>query len=259
METAENSSKISNAQRILRIVEKMSAAKMNVVVRSLDDSGTGIRGTLAKVILVKQKRYVQIMDVSSLGLEKLQSSKLVKVEVLGMPSRVMFKTVVAKVYPSHALVVMPKQMISTERRANARYTTTENLKGFYCPDGFQPTQDEITAAPLIAPYEKLAAWSPIVDMSIGGMCVMGNFYALTKFLEGVEEDIEGKLQLPMSPPLPMKVVVRWRKKTINRLIEGGADHGRLEYRFGMEFVDPSEEDILKIRQFMRQLSLAQAI
>ncbi len=224
-----------------------------------DSQPTGVRGRLKLVEEISSKDYLFIDQVSAKGLALLSDKKSIKIEVLGMPSRVVFMASISEAIPGGLRLSLPRQITSIERRQNTRYQTTPNQMAYLKLNGWQPNPTDIASPLVIAPFEHLANWISIADVSAGGACVFTHFYGVIAALEQRENPVSGEIVLPMMAAIEVKFDVKWKKRTVNRLIEGGRELGRLEFRFGIEFAEMQENVELKIRQFMRQLSMAQAI
>jgi hypothetical protein len=255
----ENKSKISNSQRIFRLISRMCQAEMNVIMKLSDDSPTGIRGALRSVKSIKGRRVIYVDKISERGLLKIEGSKTIKAEVLGMPSRVMFVSQILKRIKSGVFLSIPRQLISVERRQNTRYPTTWNHMAYFVPDDWKAQREDLASPPVLSDGNEICSWISLADLSLGGACLLTHFRSILNYLEAGQDKIEGKIIFPMIDPIQSSVIVRWQKKTVNRIVENGIERARLDYRFGIEFNALDEDMILKIRQFMRRLSMAQAI
>ena len=72
-------------------------------------------------------------------------------------------------------------------------------------------------------------------------------------------DEDAQLILPMTPPIAVSTTIRWQRRIKNHHNEMGDDRTHLEFRLGVEFNSLEEDDMMKIKQFIRQLSVAEAI
>lgn len=232
---------------------------MNIIMKLSDESPTGIRGTLKAVESVEGRWVIHIGQISAKGLMKLEGARNVKVEVLGMPSRVMFVSRVLQRTASSATMSLPRQLISIERRQNTRYPTTLNHMAFFQLNDWNAREEDLAAPPVYQQGFASGSWIGLADLSLGGACLLTHFRSVLTYLDSADEVVEGKIIFPMAHPIEAKVHVRWQKKTVNRIVENGIERARLEYRFGIEFGSMDEEVTLKVRQFMRRLSMAQAI
>lgn len=252
------SSKITNPVRISRIITKMCAGRMQVLIRTKDNHKLGIRAVFLFIAPSIGNRIV-FDKVSSLGLEKLDVGMHVKVEVIGMPSKVLFLTVVTSKGPALISCAMPNSLISMERRLNSRFHVLPASMSYISLSGWRAEEEDGSGPPFFNVYKSLASWIPLVDISPGGVCIQSHFPSFLDYLETIETDSDARLHLPMSSPLPIKAIVRWRRRIRNRIIEGDMERYQLDFRVGIEFEDLKDEDRLKIRQYMRQLSIAEAI
>lgn len=255
----EKKSKITTPIRIRRVLEKMCNAHMSIIMKTDSRKTTGVRGQLTHVADVDGKEFIFVTDVSERGKSLLKGEKSVKVEVQGMPSRVVFLSKIQKRTDMGIRLDLPKKIVSVERRQNARLPMATNYTAYLRTKGWTPKVHDLAAPPLITPFEHLASLIALADISVGGACIMSHFPAATFAIEGWSNPIEGSLILPMNAPIDLKFNIRWKKKTTNRVIDDGLERARLEFRLGIEFEEPTEDLVIKLRAFMRQLSLAQAI
>ena len=252
-------SKISNPKRIERILERMNDAKMSVIMKDSSEAEIGIRGAFDLVRYDTEQPHLIIGKVSAKGLQRVSKVSKLKIEVLGMPSRVVFVAKILKHLMNGLVLGIPKTIVSIERRQNTRYATTWNYMSYFRLDDWTPVPDDISGPPVLSPFEDLSGWFGVADVSLGGICVLSHFYTLSKIVSEVGGSVKGQLLFPMMEPISGEFAIRWQKKTVNRISEGGRERARLEYRFGIEFSEMDEAAIIKIRQFMRQLSMANAI
>jgi hypothetical protein len=63
----------------------------------------------------------------------------------------------------------------------------------------------------------------------------------------------------MSAPMPVQAAIRWKRRIKNRFSEDNRERYQLDFRLGIEFLELSEEYQVKIRNYLRQLSVADAI
>ena len=255
----ETKSKITNRERIVRLVKRMCNAKMNIIIKVDKGSSASIRGVLRDVGQVKGKWLVSLGDISQRGREILAGSKSARVEVLGMPSQVTFISLMVRKHKEGVFVTLPKSLTSVERRQNIRHPTVLDHMAYFKAKGYEPTVQDVAAPPIISGRTDLASWISLSDLSLGGACLLTRFKSVVDHIKLAGDLMEGQLILPMTEPISCRVFVRWQKKTTNRLVSEGEERALIEYRVGIEFDGLSEEQVVKVRQFMRRLSMAQAI
>ncbi len=257
--TDQKKSKITTPDRLQRIFAKMCAAKMNVLIRTDEDNNTGIRGAFHLLDEGTSGTQIFLSGISQKGREKLEFVKNVRIEVLGMPTRVMFHAFITRHYAEGIGFLMPSELVSEERRLNTRYQTLPKHMAYIALSSWQANEDDWAAPPVIPLFQSASAWLPLADISMGGMCVLTQFPSVLNQIEINAVDNDARLIFPMIDPVAVKIQFRWQKRTINRVILDGEEHSQKQFRFGLEFVDADEDLKMKIRQFLRQLSMADAI
>lgn len=254
------SSKISNPESITRLVARMCDGNMQVLLRHRDSGKVTIRAAFAKLGKFKQNAALLLSKMSEAGLSKLELGMPIKVEVLGMPSQLTFQTLVLEKTEGGIICAMPRSLLSTERRTNTRFRATQALTAFMSFDFWKAQQTDPSSPPFFSSYGGISNWISIADISLGGVCLVTRFPSFVYASEALTESMECSLHLPMSPPIPMNGVIRWRRKIKNRSEdEFVGERFQLEYRIGFEFADVGDEQQQKIRHFIRQLTVAEAI
>lgn len=242
------------------MLERMCGTRMHVLFRLPNKESIAIRAQFEMLGKSGHTPVVLFDQISVKGQNHLKGSKSVRVEVLGMPSQVVFKVPVVKMLPGKVALGVPREIVSIERRNNVRYTTSPRNIGYLSLDSWEPLKDDNAAPPMIPPNPHFAGWIPIADISLGGVCALTGFPRLLNILDDAgDEPLAAKLILPMNNPHPVSMHSRWQKRTINRVVEGGAERPRLEFRVGLEFHEPDEAAETLIRQFIRQLSIGDAV
>ena len=229
---------------------------MLVLIRTKENPKVGIRCNFSSV----GSSGVLFDGISSMGLKKLAVGDVARFEVIGMPSKVIFQAKIKKLEKGEVYCFVPKSLVSIERRAAARSATQRHIMGYMQLSSWAPNSEgTIGSPPLFDQFGTVKSWVPIFDISIGGVCLYTNFPDLLDHALGGEEDLESKLILPMTAPMVIPSTIRWQRRIKNRVNESGMDRIQMEYRLGVEFNALDEEQLMKIKQFIRQLSVADAI
>lgn len=257
-EKTENSSKISNPLRISRIVAKMCQGHMQAIIRTKESSKLSIRAAFAKYETGREPEIV-FDKISNYGLEKLNSGMQIKIEVIGMPSKVMFVTTIKTKSSTAITCSLPLSLVSIERRQNSRFRAIPSAMAYLSFSVWSPEDNDFAAPPFFDVYRNISSWLPLVDISAGGICIQSHFPSFINQLETIDFDPEARLHLPMSTPMPIKAQIRWRRRIKNRIIDDFGERYQLDFRVGVEFAELQDEQRSRIRQYLRQLSLADAI
>lgn len=255
----ENVHKIKTKKRIDRILLKMCSAKMHVILKISDTSKFSIRGKLNSLDTLRGQEILFVDGVSNKAREKLENVKKLKVEVLGMSSRVFFICEISRLVAGGIAFHPPKKITSVERRNNMRYQTNQDTMAYINFESMSLQESDLASPHVLDLFQDLSSWCGLADLSMGGTCVVTCYQSVAKWIAMSGDMINGKLVFPMMDPLDMKFHIRWRKKTTNTFQIDGKDRSVVEYRFGLEFDDSADEHTSRIRQFLRQLSMADAI
>lgn len=237
----------------------MCENEMLALIRTKDNFKVGIRATFSKLVNGKNGIYIKFSGISKLGLEKLVLNETLRFEILGMPSKVVFQTKARKIDEGVLICPMPKSLISIERRSAARSATVPDVMAYMKLSVWQPEDSNLGGPPLFPQFTHMKNWLPIFDISIGGVCLYTSFPDVLKSTEMGTVDEEATLILPMASPITIPSTVRWQRRIKNTRSEVDDDRTHLEFRLGIEFNSLEEDDVMTIKQFIRQLSVAEAI
>lgn len=257
----ENRIKISNAQRIMRILRRISQAELQVIVRGAADTTVAVKGRSGDLILDSVPNGMRISGISDKGVQHLGGKgSRVQVEFIMMSTKVVFASAILVSEQNSIIIAVPTALVSIERRKNARYTCSEDLLGLIELSVWKPDQNDMTAPPFYMHNQSLAGLIQIADLSYGGLCAVTRFPAVNTVLRRGVVDEKARLILPMQDPVEVSIAVRWSKR-IKELVPGKEESQSFmrSYRFGLEFNSPSEQVRIAIRHFIQLLSQVDAI
>lgn len=259
-DNTENRLKISNPTRVARILRRICQASLPVIVRTSKERGVAVKGRAAEVHMDGAVPYMRIANISDKGVEHLLNRSRVQVEFIMMSTKVVFISSILSREESSVLIALPTSLVSIERRQNARYSTTEDLQAYLALSLWKPYSDDVTAPPYFVHYSKIGSYITVADLSFGGFCAITRFPAVNSVLRRGLIDDRAKLIFPMQEPLEVGVEIRWFKKIKEHIKspEGGQTYMR-SYRFGVQFINQSDESKVQVRQFLQRLSQAGAI
>jgi len=256
----ESQLKISNAERIARILRRICQASLQVMIRTDAASSVAIKGRAVNLIMDGTAKGMRISNVSEKGMAHLLGLTDIYVEFIMMSTKVMFTARILLREQSSVVVTIPDELVSIERRKNARYFTTPDLSAFLTFSLFRPANDDITAAPYFLHYRDVGALVSLSDLSLGGVCACTRFPSLNAVLRRGMIDDGATLHLPMQAPIPVALEVRWFKKIREHIkASDGTMRSQRTYKYGLEFKGQNESVQIAIRQFLQQLSQAGAI
>ena len=258
--------KISDPIRVENIIQKFCSAQIQCLVRLKDEQSVGIRANFGARTAGEDNPYIELANVSAIGLHRLKEGSVIIVEVIGSSALVVFMSQIRRRSEGTLAIDIPGMLMNVERRANLRCKTNTQNIAFAQLTCWQPAEDDVATPPGLPPFEKLRSLLSIADFSVGGLCVSTRFPSVYNFLENGMIDNQVRIWLPRSSPVVISMQVRWKKIVREKvsLPEGDASmmnnvRTLSDFRIGYQFVNPEEEKLIKIRQFMRRLMHADAI
>jgi len=251
--------RIIRADRIQRILNRLSSSKLAVLIRPSDRRSLAIRASAgARSGQGTGDPQLCFTDISEKGTKALESVEEVQIEIVGTSPQILFNATLTKVEKSLIWIPEPKELLSYNRRSNARFSTTEKGSSFISLGCWSPHQKDITAPPCYVPFVSLGSWIRIADLSEGGFCGVSRFPSVLEATQQGRIDKNSKIIFPLHAPMPAPIEIRW----VRRIKENSHEEDDLcqrYYKFGAEFVEPTEELSLAVKQFIRQLSISDAI
>ncbi len=239
---------------------RMCEGGMYALIRTDNDSKIGIRSNFYMVESHTSPQRVFFNGISEYGLEKLKEGESVRFEVIGMPSKVIFQTRITKKLGIGGIICeLPPALISIERRSATRALTHPKLMAYMKLGIWNPSRKSIDAPPVFDHHKEILNWTSVFDISVGGVCLRSHFPSVHSAIIGIEQDRHAQLILPMQDPMITPVHFRWQKKIKNRHSKDGHERYQLDYRIGVEFIHLNDHQMTKIKHFIRQLTVADAI
>ena len=247
-------SKIINKERIGRLIDRMCVEKLLAIIRRKTESSVAIRSCVQE-ILSEDVKYIRLDKISKKGMTFLHESDSISVEVIGMPTRLIFQTKIVKRQTSSIMISFPTSLLSIERRTNSRYRSTVNCRSYVALNDWRAIPDDIAAPPTFEIYDHLSSWCFVHDLSSNGLCLSSYFPSVIKHLRIKGHEKNAKIIFPMQDPLLVNFTIRWCRKIQLKKME----HDFFEFRIGGQFFDlnPSTEKI--IAGHIKKLSLMDII
>lgn len=230
------------------------------MVRTAGDTGVSVKGRAASLVLDSVHPSMRISNISEKGIAHISATAKIQIEFVMMSTKVVFVSNIIAREQNSLLVTLPLSLVSIERRKNARYACTEDLMAFLDLSVWKPHLEDVTAPPFYAHHRETAGYLSISDVSFGGMCAVARFPSVNQTLRRGVMDDRARLILPMQAPIEVGIEVRWAKR-IKEHMDGASEDQTVvrSYRFGIEFTSQSDQLRISIRQFIQQLSKANAI
>ena len=255
----ETKAKISNPERVARIVQRIVEARMYGLIRTKRNATLAVKMRFNALKTTSGKIFINLDGISEKGLKALDFGGAIQIEVLGMSTKLMFMSRVAQVVQNGVMIPMPESLVSVERRSNTRYMTTAGHSAFIRLGIWNPDLRDVTAPPIFAEFEEIGAWCPLSDLSLGGASLLIRFPAVLSCLVPEQIDSGAELILPAQAGIKMRMEVRWIKRTKERVKVNGVEQYQQKFRFGVKFLELSDYAEISIKQFLKQLSMAEAI
>jgi hypothetical protein len=261
----ENRLKISSPERIQRILQRVSEAKIPVVLRVRGvDSSISIKARAAAMVFDGSARsHVEFSAISAAGISMIETGVGVQIEFATMATKIMFVAPVLERGIDRIRVGFPRSLISLERRSSDRFLCRDHLMAFVRFSLWEPEQLDVTAPPIYTPHLDIAPLLALADVSVGGICAISRFPSVCSALSRGVVDRDAQVLLPMQAPIPVTVEVRWVKKikehATNVQTDGSLSLYSRFFRFGIQFKDQSDAFKVAIKQFTQQLALRDAI
>lgn len=251
--------KIVNPERVQRILTRVFNAHFEVLIRAVRNPNLAVRG---KAYLYDEKAaspQLVISDISEQGHRYLSQTEELRVEFVGMSTQIVFFTNRLGSNTRTISLTPPKELISFDRRENARVVVGAKKACFIQLSVWNPQDTELTAPPLVPLYENLRSFILLADMSEGGVCGFTRFPGVIDAIDRGVRDENALLLLPMQEPLKIPIEIRWaRRVKDSKKIDNETRHQRL-FRIGIQFATLEENQRLIIKQYMQQLSVSEAI
>ena len=254
--------KISSRETVARLLEKAGQTGLPLIIRVLSVPNVAVKGRAKLTNGGIALNGFKVANISDRGIDFLakNGSGGIQIEFVLSSSKLMFHTSISHFSQSDCTFTTPSYLISIERRKNARFPIMGNLRAYMAMASSKPISLDLGAVPYFESSKDLAAILPLSDISLGGVALAYRFPSiLTEFLSGKLSE-SAFLLLPMSRPIAMETSIRWSRKTTDIVTDvDGQTRMVGVYRFGLQFVNPSEELLKSLRGFIQMIAHADAI
>lgn len=256
--------KLTNAPRIIRIFRKICQSKIQVLIRDLQNPSTAVKGralTLQTVYHGDSKNVgIIICDVSSKGLRYLFDKETIQLEFVMVSSKIVCNCNILRIKDTELILSLPQALYSTEKRKSTRYKTHIEAPAFLKLSIWQSHEDDILAPPYFIQHSNIFETFPIVDLSFVGICFKTQFPSMIMSIEKGIIDSNAQILLPMSPSIPVELVVRWIK-TIKEHVKltSRESINIATFYVGCSFKLNQDDMTHRIRKYIQQIIEAKAI
>jgi len=186
--------------------------------------------------------------------------ELVQIEFVLMAAKVTFVSRIMARERGGITVSFPAVLTSIERRKNARFPMTQEVLGYLRLSSWDPVEDDAGAPPVLSIYNDMANVLVLQDISLGGVCVSSRYPIMNQVLKRGLVDDGASIIAPMRAPFKTPFEVRWAK-TVREDVKDrdGGTRTVSTFKYGLQFVSPTEEILVPVRQFIQMLAKAEAI
>ena len=250
---------ITNPARLERVLEKLCNAKMNGIIRVKSKRNIAIRCVFSFIDATENQKLIGFTEISAVGLDKLKNESSILVEVVGLPFKLTFTTKIQVFRKTGVIALFPKRLLSLERRDKQRYRVVDSHTPFLNLSLWQPDFDALDSPPVLSQFEKIGSWLPIADLSVAGASIMCRFPGVMNTIQQGMNDQKATIILPMGKVVETPVTIRWMRRLKKRTSTINPITYDYTFRFGVEFHDLHSESKNLIEQFLRKLSIAEAI
>lgn len=240
-------------------ISQLTAVDSTGIIRPLEEKKLGIKFRFGRTRFDEKPFAVQLIDISDFGLSRLQDANRLKIEVFGQQKRISFECQILKIGNRSLWIALPKAVIESERRTRERFLTDIENMIFFNPKSWMVDGNDIAAPPIFGIYQPLASWTPVADVSFGGVCIETRFPSLLNWIEANPDCEQSEIIMPMIGPCSVVTELRWTKRIRERVkTEDTSSFAIQKYRFGLKFIDPTPEFEGQIADFINKLKINEA-
>ncbi|MCX6124653.1 MAG: PilZ domain-containing protein [Proteobacteria bacterium] len=254
--------KVSNPERILRVLQRVAAGGLAVQVRALKQSETAVKGRAVASGSLQLNHGFTIGGISERGRTHLSSlaDGGLQIEFVLLSTKIVFYARMLDLAGNGILVSIPDFLLSIERRTGARFPVSHNTRAYIKLEDWHSEISDPAVLPFFEYQREFASLLHVGDVSVGGLSIVARFPAVCRVLQRSSVIERSQLLLPLSPPIDMMMEVRWVKR-VRENVQDYSGHQRTcrAYRFGVQFLSPSEELGVELQKFMARLAVAEAI
>ncbi len=253
------SGEIADSAAIRKIITDLAQDRAEGIIRPVQERKLGVRFTFGDTFFHSRPPCFLLGSISDHGLNRLAPHVDLIVEVFGTDKRIAFTCSVLQHTPAGLYVTLPLTLSKAERRLSQRFKTTEDRMPFFDPKTWTIDENDIAAPPIFGLYQPLAAWTPVADISFGGVCIETRFPSLVNWVEANPTCPKAHLIFPMLKPIPIGLELRWTKRIRERSQSNEAGYSIQKYKMGLAYLNPPREFMLEVGRFIKELHMDNAV
>lgn len=250
---------VAGLQQIMDYIKDLAMSDSSGIIRPVETKKLGIRFRFGKSRFDEKPYAIQLIDISDFGISRLEEYSRLKIEVFGHKKRMSFESQVLKVGSRAIWISLPKAVIEAERRTRQRFQVGVENMVFYNSNSWVVDSEDVAAPPIFGLYKPLASWTPVADISYGGVCVETRFPSILSWVEANPFSESSEIVIPMIGPCEVSTELRWTKRIRERLHSDDKNSISIQkYRLGLEFINASSEFEAHLSEFIKRLQLYEA-
>lgn len=244
------------------MLEKAGQTGLPLLIRTIANPTIAVKGRAKSSPGPLSLHGFKVGNISERGLEHLAKNAKggVQLEFALSSMRVTFYSSISHFALDDCTFTLPDFLVSIERRKNTRFAVLGAQRAFISIPDWQPNSSSPGLAPYFASSQELSALLPVSDVSMGGLSICDKFPAVCSIFKEIPAEKRMFLLFPMMKPLEILGSIRWHRKTRDVTTElDGRSRIVSAYRYGIMFLNPSEELTTSIRGFIQMIAQAEAI
>jgi c-di-GMP-binding flagellar brake protein YcgR len=255
----ESKSRITEPERIQRILTKASDAKLGALIRLSESDKKAVRGSIVGVESLDGVNALIVGALSEKGVQYLSHASTCIIELVTVRAKIVFSVFVIRFTSDSVMLTFPTEMVNIERRKNARYSLPENQAAFLELNGWNPKVTDLEAPPVIPGMDPYSPWIKVGDLSVAGASAHLQCPGKFAIFERGYEDQAAKLHLPGRDPLSLHCVIRWTKQVSDWTDSSARGHSTRVLAMGFEFCSIQESVRLELHRMIREISTSNAV
>jgi hypothetical protein len=253
---------ISSPEKVARMLTRIGDSGIPLIIRAVSSPSVAIKGRAIPSTGNVIDLGLKIGNISEQGVKflALHGKKGVTVEFVLTSSKVTFQSEIVLLGRQDCLVGIPQSLDSIERRKNIRFNVTPNARAFLALNNHHSEERDLLASPFWPSAIDFGQLVPVGDVSLGGISLVSSFPGLVKSLDRGQSIEKGLIYFPMSHGIEVEIAIRWSKKVKETAVEkDGISRTVRQYKFGLQFLNPSAELLTQIHILIQKISRHEAI
>ena len=254
--------RITSPQKIEELLRKVAISGSPLIIKPNATPGVSVRGRAVPDSENSNGKCLKIANISARGFEHLSKNYEAgfQIEFVLASIKIVFVTTLVCFQENACVVNFPAALESIERRKEARIPAVGNSRAYVSINSWTPDACDSATIPFFESSRDLVSLIMVGDISAGGLSLVSRFPAVCRALSSTNKVESALFHLPMQRPLKIMAAIRWTKKTSELTAAiGSADREIISYRFGIQFLDVSDEVTKSLKQFLASAALADAI